>query len=50
MVENYLQALTHTKNKEIEISPLVESLVGVVSTMDKDYKKDYSNYLSKKYK
>lgn len=50
IIENYLLALTDVGNKEIEISPLVESLIGVISPDDEDYKKDYSNYLSEKYK
>ena len=50
MIENYLQALTNKQSKEIEISPLVESLTGVISPQEEDYKKDYTNYLSEKYK
>ena len=49
MIENYLQALTDKQNIEIEISPLVENLIGVISLQEKDHKKDYSNYLSDKY-
>jgi len=49
MIENYLQALTNKQNKEIKISPLVESLIGVISIKETDYKKEYSNYLSDKY-
>ena len=50
MIENYLQALTMKQVKEIEISPLVESLTGVISSQKTDYKKDYTDYLSEKYK
>lgn len=50
MIENYLQALTNKQGKEIEISPLVESLIGVISPQEADYKKDYTKYLSEKYK
>jgi len=50
MIENYLQALTKKQSKEIEISPLVESLTGVISLKANDYKKDYSDYLTEKYK
>ena len=50
MIENYLKALTGKKRKKIEISPLVESLTGVISSKDEDNKKDYTNYLSEKYK
>ncbi len=50
MIENYLQALTKKQTREIEISPLVESLTGVIKLQDDDYRKDYSDYLTEKYK
>ena len=49
MIENYLQAITNKQKKEIEISPLVQSLIGVIGNQNEDYKKDYTDYLSKKY-
>ena len=49
MVENYLQAITERENKEIKISPLVESLTGVIQFEEKDYSKDYTDFLSQKY-
>lgn len=49
MIENYLQAITNKQKKEIEISPLVQSLIGVIGDQNEDYKKDYTDYLSKKY-
>ncbi|MDD3722578.1 MAG: DUF6364 family protein [Lutibacter sp.] len=49
MIENYLQAITERENKEIEISPLVESLTGVIQIDEKDYRKDYTDFLSQKY-
>ena len=49
MIENYLQALTSNKEEEIEISPLVESLIGVIRTQGTDNKKDYTDFLSDKY-
>lgn len=49
MIENYLQALTKKQNIEDEISPLVKSLTGVINLQNTDYKKDYIDYLSKKY-
>jgi len=49
MIENYLQALIVNQVEEGEISPLVESLSGVINNPNTDYKKDYTNYLSKKY-
>ena len=49
MVENYLQALTIGKKKTIKISPLVESLTGVIELEKTDYRKDYTDFLSQKY-
>lgn len=49
MIENYLQAITNKQKKESEISPLVQSLIGVIGNQNEDYKKDYTDYLSKKY-
>ena len=49
MVENYLQAITERENKEIKISPLVESLTGVIQLEEKDYSKNYTDFLSQKY-
>ena len=51
MVESYLESVTATKKEEFEITPLVESLSGVIHlSEDFDLKKDYSNYLAEKYK
>jgi antitoxin component of RelBE/YafQ-DinJ toxin-antitoxin module len=51
MVESFLDSLTKQKSKDIEITPLVESLSGVVKLpKDFDYKKEYANYLTEKYK
>jgi hypothetical protein len=52
MVESYLDSLTTKKNSnDIEITPLVESLSGVVKLpVDYDYKKEYADYLTEKYK
>lgn len=49
MIENYLQAITERENKEIKISPLVESLTGVIQLDEKDYRKNYTDFLSQKY-
>jgi hypothetical protein len=49
LIENYLNALTDGPFKEIKISPLVESLTGVVTLKDDDDKKDYIDYLTDKY-
>ena len=51
MIESYLDSVTQTKSKDIEITPLVKSLSGVITVDDNvDLKKDYSDYLSNKYK
>jgi len=51
MVESYLESITEQKKDELEITPLVESLSGVIQLSDDfDLKKDYSNYLTQKYK
>jgi len=53
MIESYLDSITKQKeeNKEISITPLVESLSGVINlAADFDYKKEYRDYLEEKYK
>ena len=49
MIENYLTAVTESRNTENKISPLVKSLTGVVKLENKDYRKDYTDFLSNKY-
>ncbi|MBA0884872.1 DUF6364 family protein [Flavobacterium undicola] len=49
LIENYLLSITAKESKKTKISPLVESLTGVISLEDTDYKKEYTDYLSKKY-
>ncbi len=49
LIENYLQAITLDDNTDISISPLVKSLTGVIELEEKDYKKDYTKFLSQKY-
>ena len=49
MIESYLQAVTLKKNNKVKISPLVESLTGVIELENYDYRKDYTDFLSKKY-
>jgi hypothetical protein len=51
LIETYLQLLTKEINGKDKISPLVESLSGVID-LPKDYneKDDYSDYLMEKYK
>jgi len=51
LIENYLIAVTNSsKNSEIEISPLVKSLSGILKMGYKqDFKNRYPNYLKRKY-
>lgn len=49
LIENYLQTVTTKSNKSIQITPLVESITGVIDLNNKDYRKDYTDYLSQKY-
>ena len=51
LIESYLTTLTNRKKKSAEITPLVESLSGVIS-LDKDFdvKDTYADYLIEKYK
>lgn len=51
LIESYLASLISKKSKDIEITPLVESLSGVIElNNDFDYKKGYTDYLIEKYK
>lgn len=51
LIESYLSSLVSRKEKNIEITPLVESLSGVIELeKDFDYKKAYTDYLMEKYK
>ena len=54
MIESYLDSLTkqnEEEKKKVSITPLVESLSGVIELpADFDYKKEYRNYLEEKYK
>ncbi|NKI25233.1 hypothetical protein HCG49_01495 [Arenibacter sp. 6A1] len=51
LIESYLMTLTTPTRKTGEITPLVESLSGVIS-LDKDFdiKDTYTDYLIEKYK
>ena len=48
LIENYLNSLTRTSKKKSAVSPLVESLTGIIPN-DYDEKKDYRNYIDEKY-
>jgi hypothetical protein len=51
LIENYLQKLTHTKKSRKKITPLVKSLSGIISLPDdQNHKRDYTDYLTHKYK
>lgn len=52
IIEVYLQSLTsEDKSLEFEISPFVKSIAtGVEIPADLDYKKEYADYLTEKYK
>jgi len=51
LIESYLSSLIENKSEDIEITPLVESLSGVVTIPEEfDYKNDYADYLLEKYK
>ncbi len=49
LIENYLMAITKNKDDDQNISPLVKSLTGVIKLEEEDYKKDYTDFLNKKY-
>ncbi|GHT44689.1 hypothetical protein AGMMS49965_20810 [Bacteroidia bacterium] len=51
LIEIYLKTLTRAETKTTQqITPLVESLTGVISSENVDnYKNDYHDYLAKKY-
>jgi hypothetical protein len=50
LIENYLRSLTKKDKKEIKVSPLVESLTGIIPNEDEaGCKTDYYDYLNKKY-
>ena len=50
MIETYLDSVTKTDSTGIKITPLVKSLSGVVTLPDDyDYRKEYTDYLTRKY-
>jgi hypothetical protein len=50
LIENYLHSLTYKKNETVTVSPLVESLTGVISSNDIEIQENYTDYLDQKYK
>jgi len=50
MIESFLDSVTQNEPDDIEITPLVKSLSGVIRLPeDFDYKKERTDYLVKKY-
>jgi dsDNA-specific endonuclease/ATPase MutS2 len=50
LIESYLDLVTRKKSEAIGITPLVESLTGVIELPENyDYQKEYTDYLNKKY-
>ncbi len=51
MIETYLKSIVKSRNQKITITPLVESISGIIQLdEDIDYKKDYNSFLKEKYK
>ena len=50
MIESFLDSVTKNEHDDIEITPLVKSLSGVIKVPeDFDYKNERTDYLIKKY-
>ena len=49
LIENYLNLFTHYSLVDKKVSPLVESLTGVIPNEYIDDRKDYRGYLTEKY-
>jgi macrodomain Ter protein organizer (MatP/YcbG family) len=50
LIENYLLDITDEEATQEKITPLVRSLSGIIDLPnDYDHKKDYTDYLAKKY-
>jgi hypothetical protein len=51
LVETYLDSVTSQNTSELEITPFIESLSGVVNLPEGyDYRQEYPGYLNEKYK
>ena len=51
LIESYLQKITSDNSEKEQITPLVKSLSGILNLPeDYDHKKEYSDFLTKKYK
>lgn len=50
LIENYLNSLTNKESKNTNVSPLVESLTGIIPAQtDEKSENDYYEYLKQKY-
>ena len=49
LIENYLNSIAMHSDFPQKISPLVESLTGIISDESIDMHKNYTDYLTKKY-
>jgi hypothetical protein len=49
LIENYIEKVTDEPD-DVEISPLVKSLSGVIKNSEGQSKSDYTKFLKKKYK
>ncbi len=49
LIENYLDSITKSSMEKNKISPLVESLTGVIPDGNYNDRKDYTDFLSEKY-
>ena len=49
LIENYLKSLTEPSDSPKKVSPLVESLTGVISGENIEERKDYRDFLYEKY-
>ena len=49
LIENYLTSLNQQKTEKLRVSPLVESLTGVLSDDKKSSAKEYVDFLNEKY-
>lgn len=51
LIEAYLQSIVENRTKQIEITPLVQSLSGVIQLSDNlDIRDEYTKFLLEKYK
>ncbi|MEM7658072.1 MAG: DUF6364 family protein [Bacteroidota bacterium] len=51
LIEAYLKSVTTNQTKSIEITPLVESLSGVIDLPSEfDVREEYADYLTEKYR